>query len=90
MNIATKSKRCLTVGLADHLAGLQFDAVVIAGLGDAMINDRNEHRKIQFASRLYLGVSRSSREVQLVLGLAQSDYPELIKNAIDLGVLSLG
>lgn len=88
LNVATRSRRCLTVGLADHLAGLQFDAVIIAGIAESSAISRSENRKMQFASRLYLAVSRSSKVVQMILGRDHAEYPDLIKNALELGILT--
>jgi hypothetical protein len=87
-NIATKARRCLTVGLADHLAGLQFDAVIVAGFGDTHSVERIESRRVNYASRLYLAVSRSSREVRIFLGMNPMDDPSVIKTAIENQVVT--
>jgi hypothetical protein len=78
--------RGIVVGRVEDLAGLQFPAVVLAGLGDTSDIDLREDRRLVFMSRLYLGASRASERVSIITDAAANGVPSVIKDAVSGGV----
>ncbi|MFE1383639.1 UvrD-helicase domain-containing protein [Streptomyces sp. NPDC058740] len=58
-------RRGLVVGTAEHLAGLQFDAVLVAGIPDLNSSTPTANERIRYLSLLYLALSRAQREVRV-------------------------
>jgi hypothetical protein len=58
-------KRGLVVGLAEYLAGLQFDTVLVAGIPDMRTGTRSPNEQTRLLSLLYLPLSRAENGVQI-------------------------
>ncbi|MFJ6806070.1 UvrD-helicase domain-containing protein [Streptomyces anulatus] len=58
-------RRGLVVGTAEYLAGLQFDAVIVAGIPDLNRSTPNSNERIRYLSLLYLALSRAQKEVRV-------------------------
>ena len=82
-----KSRKGLLIGSASNLAGLQFDSVIVSGLGDSSILKHKVHRIPQFLSHLYLAVSRARKRVVFVVDSDRDGMPEVLEKAIEMGQL---
>jgi hypothetical protein len=84
------TKRAIVLSQPHYVAGLQFDAVVIAGIRPTF----NQYDAFQsyglrrFLSDLYLGASRARDRLYLVGSGHQAEFPSVLKSAIDAGTLA--
>lgn len=78
----------ITMGPAEYLAGLQFEAVVIAGLGTLGSSGANVGNLRHFVSLLYLSVSRAERTVAVIVNDDDGGLPEVLRRAVSFGVLN--
>lgn len=81
-------RRGIVIGPAEYLAGLQFDAVLIAGLPEFKSGLANlGYRRRRYLSLLYLAVTRASREVRIFANDENGDVPEVLSRAVEQGLL---
>ncbi|GAB3812283.1 UvrD-helicase domain-containing protein [Kribbella italica] len=81
-------RRGLVIGPAEYLAGLQFDAVFVAGLPEIGNGQANQsYRRRQFLSLLYLAVTRASRDVHIFVNDDHGGVPEVLAKAKDQELL---
>ena len=76
--------RGVVLGAAEHLAGLQFDSVLVVGL-PSMHDGLGAPERRRLLSLLYLAVSRAEREVRIFTNDARGGTPAVIQRAIDEG-----
>jgi hypothetical protein len=88
LGILSYSSRGLVIGAAADLAGLQFDAVVVVGLGDPMEFESKEYLRQRFLSSLYLAVSRARHSVSIVVDQDTYGVPDVVARAVDRGIVS--
>jgi hypothetical protein len=81
-------KRGLVVGPAEYLAGLQFDAVLVAGVPDLQAAVPTANERTRFLSLLYLALSRAEREVRIFVNEDDGGLPEVLQRGISNGVIS--
>lgn len=81
-------KRGLVVGLAEYLAGLQFDTVLVAGIPDLSPGNRTPSEMTRLLSLLYLGVSRAENEVRVFVNDDDGGVPEVLQRAVSNGLMT--
>jgi|GEM_PF-1547027 len=75
-------RRGIVIGPAEYLAGLQFDAVLIAGLPHLSSGHANlGYRRRRYLSLLYLAMTRASREVRIFVNNDHGGIPEVLAKA---------
>jgi len=82
-------KRTVVLGPAEYVAGLQFDAVVVAGLPRVKRRSSWTHAR-QLLSQLYLAISRASSHVEIHVNNANGVLPEVLDTAFKAAVLEEG
>lgn len=80
-------KRGLVVGLAEYLAGLQFDTVLVAGIPDMQIGSRSPSEQTRLLSLLYLALSRAESGVQVFVNDEDGGAPEVLQRAVVNGLI---
>lgn len=75
--------RGLVVGPAEYLAGLQFDAVLIAGVPSMRAGNMPASNRTQLLSLLYLALSRAQNEVRIFVNEDDGGITEVLARAID-------
>ncbi|MBC2933683.1 hypothetical protein [Nocardioides sp. zg-1228] len=80
-------KRGLVVGLAEYLAGLQFDTVLVAGIPDMQIGSRSPNEQTRLLSLLYLALSRAESGVQIFVNDDDGGVPEVMQRAVANGLV---
>jgi superfamily I DNA/RNA helicase len=81
-------RRGIVIGPAEYLAGLQFDAVLIAGLPEFKSGLANlGYRRRRYLSLLYLAVTRASREVRIFANDEKGEIPEVLVRAAEQKLL---
>lgn len=75
-------KRGLVVGLAEYLAGLQFDTVLVAGIPDLNPGSRTSNEMTRLLSLLYLGISRAENDVRVFVNDDDGGVPEVLQRAV--------
>ncbi len=81
-------KRGLVVGLAEYLAGLQFETVLVAGIPDLNPGSRTPNEMTRLLSLLYLGISRAENDVRIFVNDDDGGVPEVLQRAVNNGLLS--
>ncbi|MDO2970941.1 DEAD/DEAH box helicase [Mycobacteroides abscessus] len=81
-------KRGLVVGLAEYLAGLQFDTVLVAGIPDLNPGSRTAGEVTRLLSLLYLGVSRAENDVKVFVNDDDGGVPEVLQRAVANGLMT--
>lgn len=82
-------RRGIVVGLAEHLAGLQFETVFVVGvpeLEDGLANA--SYRRRRWLSLLYLAMSRASRELRVFVN-DDSGLPPVLARAGEHGAVAV-
>jgi hypothetical protein len=82
-------RRGIVVGLAEHLAGLQFETVFVVGvpeLEDGLANA--SYRRRRWLSLLYLAMSRASRELRIFVN-DDAGLPPVLASAAEHGAVAL-
>lgn len=80
-------KRGLVVGLAEYLAGLQFDTVLVAGIPDLSLESRTPNEMTRLLSLLYLGISRAENDVRVFVNDDDGGAPEVLQRAVTNGFM---
>jgi hypothetical protein len=83
------ARRSTIIGGAEFLAGLQFGAVLVAGL--PAVNGRYAnlgHQRRRFLSLLYLAVSRATDQVEIHVNDEHGGVPEILESAADGGLVA--
>lgn len=80
-------KRGLVVGLAEYLAGLQFETVLVAGIPDLNPGSRTPSEMTRLLSLLYLGISRAENDVRVFVNDDDGGVPEVLQRAVANGLL---
>jgi hypothetical protein len=81
-------RRGVVVGLAEYLAGLQFDSVIVAGLPKQPTGTAySGYRMRQYLSLLYLAITRARREVRIFVNEDNDGVPEILQEASHHGRL---
>jgi hypothetical protein len=75
--------RGLVVGTAEYLAGLQFDAVLVAGIPDLNTTTPTANERIRYLSHLYLALSRAQGEVRVFVNEDDGGAPEVLLRAVN-------
>ncbi|MFF3877488.1 DEAD/DEAH box helicase [Streptomyces sp. NPDC001978] len=75
-------RRGLVVGTAEHLAGLQFDSVLVAGIPDMNASAPTANERIRYLSLLYLALSRAQGEVRVFVNEDDGGAPEVLLRAV--------
>lgn len=89
LGTVSRARRILVVGTPEALAGLQFDHVIVSGFAESSVYERNDSRRIDFLSKLYLAVSRSAKEVTFIMNSGRNGIPEVLFSAIEREVVTL-
>lgn len=79
-------KKGIVVGAAEHLAGLQFETVLVAGL-PSMHEGSPPYEQRRLLSLLYLAVSRAESEVRLFANDDNGGVAEVLRRAVEKGHL---
>lgn len=82
-------KKGLVVGAAEYLAGLQFDAVLVAGVPDLRAGVSASNEKTRVMSLLYLALSRAEREVRVFVNDDDGGSAEVLTQAVEKGIMNL-
>ncbi|KMS86216.1 MULTISPECIES: DEAD/DEAH box helicase [Streptomyces] len=83
-------RRGLVVGTAEYLAGLQFDAVLVAGIPDLNTSAPTANERIRYLSLLYLALSRAQGEVRVFVNEDDDGgAPEVLLRAINNHLMEL-
>lgn len=81
-------RRGLVVGPAEYLAGLQFDAVLVAGIPDMQVNRTPASERTRLLSLLYLALSRAQREVRVFVNDDDGGVADVLTRAIANGLMT--
>jgi len=81
------TRRTLVLAPVEHVSGLQFDHVVVTGFPSATTTTYQGHRVRRLLSLLYLGISRSSKRIEIHVNDEAGGMPEVLGTAIAAGVL---
>ena len=73
--------RGVVIGAAEHLAGLQFDFVLAAGVPDMHPGALSSSDKTRLLSMLYLALSRSEKEVRVFTNEDDGGIPDVLIQA---------
>lgn len=85
------SRRSVVVGGAEHLAGLQLDHVVVAGVTNARTGTANlGYQRRRLLSLLYLAVSRASKTVEIHVNDEHGGIPDVLATALQSGIVLRG
>ena len=81
--------RCV-FSMPDNVAGLQFERVYLIYVDKQELDseDLSLGAQRQLLSRLYLGASRASRDLTLAVSHERGGVPDILRTAIDHGVLA--
>lgn len=77
--------RGVLIGAAEHLAGLQFDFVLAAGVPDMHPGGVSSSDKTRLLSMLYLALSRAEREVRVFTNEDDGGAPDVLTQAATYG-----
>lgn len=80
-------RRGLVVGPAEYLAGLQFDAVLVAGIPDMQMTRMTPNERTRVLSLLYLALSRAQREVRVFVNEDDGGVTDVLARAVANGVM---
>ncbi|MGW0859849.1 DEAD/DEAH box helicase [Streptomyces sp. NPDC002690] len=80
-------RRGIVVGTAEHLAGLQFDSVLVAGIPDLNTTAPAPNERTRYLSLLYLALSRAQREVRVFVNEDDGGAPEVLLRAVTNGLM---
>lgn len=82
INTLQYRRRGVVIAPAEFLAGLQFDAVFVAGMPDLTTTTANQgYRRRRYLSLLYLAVTRASRSVQIFVNDENGGVPSVLAAA---------
>lgn len=81
--------RGVVIGAAEHLAGLQFDYVLAAGIPDMNPSGLTTSDKTRLLSMLYLAISRAERDVRIFVNEDDGGAPDVLLSAVDQQLLAL-
>jgi len=82
------TKRGIVLGAAEHVAGLQFEHVIVSGFSsDIAASHISTHQSRRLLSLLYLAVSRASKQVEVHLHTATGNFATMLQKAVATGVL---
>ncbi|MGW2891361.1 DEAD/DEAH box helicase [Streptomyces griseoruber] len=81
--------RGLIVGPAEYLAGLQFDAVLVAGIPDLNATSSTANERTRYLSLLYLALSRAQREIRVCVNEDDGGAPEVLLRAVTNGLMEM-
>jgi hypothetical protein len=81
-------RRGLVVGPAEYLAGLQFDAVLVAGIPDMQFNRTTTSERTRILSLLYLALSRAQREVRVFVNEDDGGAADVLTRAVSNGIMT--
>jgi hypothetical protein len=85
------SRRSVVVGGAEHLAGLQLDHVVVAGVTNPRTGAANlGYQRRRLLSLLYLAVSRATKTVEIHVNDEQGGMPDVLASALQSGIVLRG
>jgi hypothetical protein len=76
------------VGPAEYLAGLQFEAVLVAGVPDMQINKTLANERTRLLSLLYLALSRAQGEVRVFVNEDEGGAADVLTRAVANGVMT--
>lgn len=82
--------RRFIVSMPEHVAGLQFDTVVLVDANDSQVPE-GQHRSYQlrrFLSELYLGVSRAERSILILANKEEGGLTKTLVPAVKRGLLA--
>jgi superfamily I DNA/RNA helicase len=80
-------KRGLVVGPAEYLAGLQFDAVLVAGVPDMEPTRTTPSERTRLLSLLYLALSRAELEARVYVNEDDGGIAEVLSRAVTNGLM---
>jgi DEAD/DEAH box helicase len=81
-------RRGLVVGPAEYLAGLQFDAVLVAGIPDMQVNRTPTSERTRLLSLLYLALSRAQREVRIFVNEDDGGPADVLTRGVANGLMT--
>lgn len=81
------SKLGVVVGPAEHMAGLQFDTVLVAGIPDVQSASPTPAERTRLLSHLYLAASRARSEVRIYVNEEDGGVPEVLQRAAENDVV---
>jgi hypothetical protein len=82
--------RRFVVSMPEHVAGLQFDTVVLVDANDSQVPE-GQHRSYQlrrFLSELYLGISRAERSILILANKAEGGLTKTLVPAVKQKLLA--
>jgi len=83
------SRRRIVLGLAEHVAGLQFEDVLVAGLPEALVSAECPAYSLRTAlTLLYLACSRAERRLEIFVDRGDA-VPEVLSLALQSHVLEV-
>jgi len=80
-------QRGVVIGAAEHLAGLQFNAILVVGLPDMRPGAISPAERTRLLSMLYLSISRAERNVAIITNDEDGGVPEVLLGAISQGLM---
>ena len=82
------SRKSVVVGGAEHLAGLQLDHVVVAGVTSPRTGTANlGYQQRRLLSLMYLAVSRATKTVEVHVNDEHGGIPDVLASAVQLGIV---
>ena len=79
----------VVIGAAEHLAGLQFENVLVAGIPDMHPSAIASAEKTRLLSMLYLALSRAERAVRVFTNEDDGGTPDVLGTAVAAGLMKL-
>lgn len=80
-------RRGLVVAPAEHLAGMQFESVLVAGVPDLRVASHGANDRMTMLSLLYRAVTRAQHEVRIFVHEDDGGAPEVLVRAVAMRVL---
>lgn len=79
----------IVIGAAEHLAGLQFENVLVAGIPDMHPSAIASAEKTRLLSMLYLALSRAERVVRVFTNEDDGGTPDVLRTAAAAGLMDV-
>lgn len=80
-------RRGIVVAPAEHLAGMQFESVLVAGVPDMGVASYGANDRVRMLSLLYLALTRAQHEARIFVNEDDGGAPEVLLRAVGMGVL---
>lgn len=87
INTLSYRNRGVVIGSAEHLAGLQFETIIVTGIPDMRSDYISSAERTRLLSLLYLAVSRAEKHVAVLVNDEDGGAPDLLTQAVRKGIL---